>query len=104
MSAASVQPTAQNASSPTTTRPRSRAGANSLTSVDATGSSAPRPRPMRNRKTSRAPTDHDRAAAPVARPKISRVTAKTWRRPNRSASSPPSVAPSAMPTKPIEPM
>src|SRR4051812_152704 len=59
---------------------------------------------MRNRKTSSAPTDHDSAAAPVATPKTSRVNAKTCRRPNRSASSPPSVAPRAIPTKPIDPI
>jgi hypothetical protein len=58
-------------------RPRTLAGANSLTSVEATGSSAPSPSPMRKRKTSSAPTDQDSAAAPVASPKISRVSAKT---------------------------
>src|SRR5919107_1851093 len=104
MSADRVQPTAQNASSSTTTRPRTRAGANSLTSVEATGSSAPSPRPMRNRNTSSEATDQASAASPVATPKTSRVSAKTCRRPIRSASSPPNVAPSAIPTKPIEPI
>src|SRR5690625_7878523 len=40
--AARIQPSAQNASSHTITRPRIRAGANSLIRVEATGSSAPR--------------------------------------------------------------
>src|ERR687894_590517 len=104
MSAARVQPTAQNASSATTTRPRIRAGAYSLTSVEATGSSAPSPSPMRKRNTSSEATDQASAAAPVATPKTSRVSAKTCRRPIRSASSPPRVAPSAIPTKPIDPI
>jgi hypothetical protein len=68
MTADSVQPTAQNASRATTTRPRMRGGANSLTRVDATGSSAPRPSPTTNRSAMRTPTDQDSAEAPVARP------------------------------------
>ncbi len=68
MTAAASQPTAQNASSSTTTRPRMRAGANSLTRVDATGSSAPRPRPITTRSAMSTPTDVASAAAPVARP------------------------------------
>jgi hypothetical protein len=68
MSAARIHPTAQNASSHTTIRPRMRAGANSLTSVLATGSSAPSPNPIRKRKTSSDATLHENAAAPVATP------------------------------------
>jgi hypothetical protein len=68
ISAARIHPTAQNASSPTTTRPRMRAGANSLMSVEATGSSAPSPKPIRKRNASSDVTDHDAAAAPVASP------------------------------------
>ncbi len=68
MTAAIVQPIAQNASSSTMIRPRIRGGANSLTSVEATGSSAPSPRPTTNRSTSSDPTDQDSADAPVARP------------------------------------
>src|SRR3712207_46536 len=59
---------------------------------------------MRNRKTSSEATDQASAAAPVATPKTSRVSAKTCRRPTAAASSPPGGAPSAIPTKPIEPI
>ena len=104
MTAARIHPIAQNPSSNTTIRPRMRAGANSLTYVEATGSSAPSPKPARNRSTKSAPTDHASAESPVAMPNTSRVMAKTARRPMRSASNPPIVAPSAMPAKPIATM
>ena len=68
MTAAMIQPTAQNASSSTTIRPRTLRGENSLTSVEATGSSAPKPSPTRKRNTMREATDHASADAPVARP------------------------------------
>jgi hypothetical protein len=104
MSAASVHPSAQNASSSTTTRPRMRAGANSLTSVDATGSSAPRPSPISTRKARSDATFHDSAAAPVAAPYSRSVAANTVRRPMRSASVPPTLAPMAIPTNPAAPI
>ena len=63
-----IQPTAQNPSRITTTLPRIRRGANSLTSVDATGNSAPRPRPTMKRRTMSTAMPVDRAAAPVASP------------------------------------
>lgn len=50
------------------------------------------------------PTPTDRAAAPVAMPWMSRMRAKTVRRPSRSASRPPTETPIIMPTKPIEPI
>jgi hypothetical protein len=59
---------------------------------------------MRKRNTSSDATDQASAAAPVARPNTRRVSAKTCRRPIRSASRPPRVAPSAIPTNPIEPI
>lgn len=68
ISAAAIHPTAQNASSHTTIRPRIRRGENSEISVEATGSSAPKPRPTMNRKIIRTARDPDRAEAPVARP------------------------------------
>ena len=68
IAAAAIQPSAQNASSHTTTRPRMRRGANSDTSVEATGSSEPRPRPTRKRRMISAVTDIASALAPVARP------------------------------------
>ena len=68
ISAAAVQPTAQNASSSTTMRPRMRAGANSLTYVEATGSSAPNPRPTKKRRTSSVTSPPTSALAPVASP------------------------------------
>ena len=68
MSAAAVQPTAQNASRITIRRPRMRAGANSLTYVLATGSSAPRPSPTITRSAMRAASPPTRALAPVASP------------------------------------
>ena len=104
ISAARIQPTAQKDSSATTTRPRIALGANSLTSVDATGSSAPSPTPTRKRSAISAATDPASADAPVASPYTSRVRAKTLRRPMRSASRPPTEAPIAMPTKPMDPM
>ena len=63
-----IQPSAQNASSATTTRPRIALGAYSLISVDATGSSAPRPIPTMNRSTMSIATEVARAEAPVATP------------------------------------
>ena len=45
-----------------------RFGANSLTYVEATGSSLPRPNPTMKRSTSRAPTPPTSALAPVATP------------------------------------
>ncbi len=72
-----IQPTAQKASRPTMTRPRIALGAYSLTSVDATGSSAPRPRPTKKRSVARIATaammpmpsgPGTRADAPVAMP------------------------------------
>jgi len=68
ITAARIQPSAQNASSHTITRPRIRAGANSLIRVEATGSSAPSPRPTTKRSAMRAPTPMASAEAPVARP------------------------------------
>ena len=68
ITAARIQPSAQNASSQTITRPRIRAGANSLMSVEATGSSAPRPSPTTKRSTIRVPTPIASAEPPVARP------------------------------------
>ncbi len=68
MIAAAIQPTAQNASSSTTIRPRIARGENSETRVDATGSSAPRPSPMTKRRASSMTSPVDRAAAPVASP------------------------------------
>ena len=68
MTAAMIHPTAQNASKSTTMRPRTFRGENSLTSVEATGSSAPSPRPTRKRNTISDATDHASAEAPVASP------------------------------------
>ncbi|KAF0258720.1 hypothetical protein CMMCAS08_10520 [Clavibacter michiganensis subsp. michiganensis] len=68
MSAAAVQPTAHDDSRITMTRPRIRAGENSLTSVDATGSSAPSPSPTTKRSAMSAPTDIASAETPVATP------------------------------------
>jgi hypothetical protein len=68
MSAARIQPRAQNDSRTTTIRPRIRVGESSLTSVEATGSSAPSPRPTRNRRRSRTASPVTSAEAPVARP------------------------------------
>ena len=84
------------------TRPRMRAGANSLMYVLATGSSAPRPRPTKNRSTSSTASPLTAALAPVATPYTSSVIAKTERLPNRSASRPPTLAPIAMPANPAE--
>src|SRR5699024_5498084 len=66
--AARIQPSAQNASSHTITRPRIRAGANSLIRVEATGSSAPRPSPTTKRSAISIASPVDRAEAPVATP------------------------------------
>ena len=63
-----IQPTAQNASSQITTRPRIRRGANSEIKVEATGSSAPSPSPTTKRNSSRAATEDTTAVAPVASP------------------------------------
>ncbi len=52
ITAAMIQPQAQKLSRMTSILPRLRAGATSLTSVDATGSSPPRPSPTTKRKTS----------------------------------------------------
>ena len=102
ITAARIQPTAQKASSRTTMRPRTFRGANSEMRVEATGSSAPRPSPMKKRRMMSNVRLVARADAPVARPYTSNVRAKMWRRPNLSAKSPPKVAPSAMPMKPTE--
>ena len=63
-----IQPTAQKLSSQTTIRPRMRWGAYSLTKVDATGNSAPSPRPTMKRSTISMATPVENAAAPVASP------------------------------------
>ena len=97
--AATIQPTAQNDSSSTVMRPRCLVGENSETSVEATGSSAPKPSPMISRAPSSMPSDQDRAMAPLAMPKIISVAVNTVLRPTRS---PPTAAPMAMPTKPMD--
>ena len=97
-----IQPTAQKDSSSTVIRPRCLVGENSETNVEATGSSAPRPRPMTSRAISSAASDHDNAIPPLARPKITSVAEKTVLRPTRSATKPPSAAPIAIPTKPMD--
>ena len=102
ISAAMIQPTAQNDSSRTVMRPRCLVGENSETSVEATGSSAPRPRPMIRRAPSSMPSDQDRAMAPFASPKMTSVAVNTVLRPTRSAMYPPSAAPMAMPTNPMD--
>lgn len=61
-----------------------------------------RPRPMTSRAISRAASDHDNAIPPLARPKITSVAEKTVLRPTRSATKPPSAAPIAIPTKPMD--
>ena len=68
MIAARIQPTAHHASSNTTMRPRILRGANSLTSVEATGSSAPSPRPTRKRSAMSIARPVESAEAPVASP------------------------------------
>ena len=100
--AATIQPTAQNDSSSTVMRPRCLVGENSETSVEATGSSAPKPSPMISRAPSSMPSDQDRAMAPLAMPKIISVAVNTVLRPTRSAMKPPTAAPMAMPTKPMD--
>ena len=77
-----IQPIAQKDSSSTVIRPRCLVGENSETNVEATGSSAPRPRPMTSRAISRAASDHDNAIPPLARPKITSVAEKTVLRAN----------------------
>ena len=100
--AAPIQPTAQNDSSSTVMRPRCLVGETSETSVEATGSSAPKPSPMISRAPSSMPSDQDRAMAPLAMPKIISVAVNTVLRPTRSAMKPPTAAPMAMPTKPMD--
>ena len=68
ITAARIQPTAQNASSSTTMRPRTLRGENSEISVEATGNSAPRPRPTRKRRAMSTAKLPAKAEAPVAMP------------------------------------
>ena len=102
MQAATIQPTAQKDSNSTVIRPRCLVEENSETRVEATGSSAPKPRPMIRRAIKSAANDHDSAMPPFAKPKITSVAEKTVLRPTRSATKPPSAAPIAMPTKPMD--
>jgi hypothetical protein len=92
-------PYAQKLSSSTIVRPRRSAGANSLTSVLATGSSPPSPTPAKNRITASAAADHAKAESPVSRLYASSVHVNTAFRPNRSATIPPSAAPRNIPIR-----
>ena len=64
-----------------------RGGAYSLTSVEATGSSAPSPRPTTSRSTTSEATDHASADAPVAYPELHHLTAPL-RQAGRAAGDP----------------
>ena len=83
-------------------RPRCLVGENSETSVEATGSSAPRPRPITKRAAKSASNVHENAMAPLASPNTIIVAVNTVLRPSLSARKPPSAAPMAMPMKPID--
>src|SRR3569833_3003449 len=74
--AARIQPPAQKLSSRTTTRPRLLAGTLSETSVEATGSSPPRPTPMKKRSVARTVNEVANADRPLARENKSRVKIK----------------------------
>src|SRR5699024_6339388 len=62
----------------------------------------PRPSPTTKRSAISIASAVDRAEAPVATPELSRVRANTERRPMRSASCPPRLAPLVMPAQPAE--
>lgn len=68
VTAASSHPSAQNDSSATMMRPRRHAGAYSLTRVEATGDSAPSPRPTMKRSAHSTRKPGASADNPVATP------------------------------------
>ncbi len=80
-------------------RPRRSFGANSLTSVLATGSSPPRPTPATNRISASDAADHASADTPVSKLYASSVHVNTALRPNRSATIPLSDAPRNIPIR-----
>src|SRR4051812_22775248 len=107
MTAATNQPPAQKLSSKTTTLPRLSAETLSETKVEATGSSPPKPAPIKNLKTRKAASDVVSADAPLPTEKSSKVMIKTFFRPIRSAINPKISAPTAIPMElilPIQPI
>ncbi|MNN87741.1 hypothetical protein D3C81_2053380 [compost metagenome] len=75
------------------------AGTDSDTSVEATGSSPPKPNPAINRKINNTVRLVAAADSPLAIENINKVHNNTARRPNLSAITPAIAAPKAMPTE-----